>query len=58
MRAATLALFGGFTAEAWLRTGTASGHPVSARALAWILTGHERHHLRVLGERYFPKVTG
>jgi len=56
VRTATLALFGGFTAEAWPRMGTASGHPVSARALAYIVTGHERHHLRVLEERYFPKV--
>jgi uncharacterized damage-inducible protein DinB len=58
VRAATLALLGGFTPDAWLRMGTASGHPVSARALAWILTGHERHHVRVLEERYFPKVAG
>jgi hypothetical protein len=58
VRAATLALFGGFTAEGWLRMGSASGHPVSARALAWILAGHERHHLRVLEERYLPKITG
>jgi hypothetical protein len=54
VRDATLALFGSFTAEAWPRTGSASGHPVSARALAWIVAGHERHHLRVLAERYFP----
>jgi len=26
--------------------------PVSVRALAWIIAGHERHHLAVLGERY------
>ena len=58
VRAATLALFGGFTADAWPRLGTASGHPVSARALAWIVTGHERHHLRVLEERYFPRLAG
>jgi hypothetical protein len=58
VRAATLALFGGFTADAWLRVGTASGHSISARALAWIVTGHERHHLRILEERYLPKLTG
>lgn len=58
VRAATMTLFNSFTGEAWLRIGTASGHPISARALAWIVTGHERHHLRVLAERYFPKVTG
>jgi hypothetical protein len=36
----------------WMRVGTASGHPVSVRALAWIMAGHPRHHLAVLRERY------
>ncbi|MEZ4413341.1 MAG: DinB family protein [Gemmatimonadales bacterium] len=54
VRDASLALFSSFSAEAWARIGSASGHPVSARALAWILAGHERHHLRILEERYFP----
>jgi len=54
VRESTLALFRGFDPGAWSRLGTASGHPVSVRALAWILTGHERHHLRVLHERYLP----
>jgi len=56
VREASLALFHSFDDEAWIRIGSASGHPVSARALAWILAGHERHHLRVLAERYFPKL--
>jgi hypothetical protein len=38
--------------EGWHRTGTASGHPVSVRALAYIMAGHVRHHLEVLGTRY------
>lgn len=38
--------------QAWTRTGTASGKPVSVRALAWIMAGHPRHHLAVLRERY------
>jgi len=37
---------------AWTRTGTASGKPLSVRALAWIMAGHPRHHLAVLRERY------
>jgi hypothetical protein len=36
----------------WTRVGTASGKPVSVRALAWIMAGHPRHHLAVLRERY------
>ena|SRR5436305_11454996 len=51
-RRATLALLRSLPADAWTRTGTASGNPVSARALAYTLLGHERHHVRVLRERY------
>ena len=37
---------------AWRRMGTASGKPVSVRALAYIMAGHVRHHLHVLSTRY------
>jgi DinB superfamily len=36
----------------WDRAGSASGHPVSVRALAFMMAGHVRHHCRILGERY------
>jgi hypothetical protein len=52
VRRATLALFRYLPPEAWTRRGTASGAPVSVRGLAWIIVGHERHHLDVLAERY------
>ena len=58
VRESTLALFRGFPTAAWTRLGTASGHPVSVRALAYILTGHERHHVRVLHERYLTHLGG
>lgn len=51
-RQATLAMFGNFPAEAWIRRGSASGHAVSVRALAYIIAGHERHHVQVLRTRY------
>ena len=38
--------------EAWARRGEASGSPISARALAYIVVGHVTHHLGVLRERY------
>jgi hypothetical protein len=38
--------------KAWSRSGTANGHPVTTRALAYGMLGHERHHLGVLRERY------
>lgn len=39
-------------AREWAQVGTASGKPVSVRALAWIMAGHPRHHMNVLRERY------
>ncbi len=39
----------------WNQRGTASGKPVTVRALAWIIAGHELHHRNVLKERYGVK---
>lgn len=36
----------------WSRMGTASGSPVSVRALAYIMAGHIRHHFNIHNERY------
>jgi DinB superfamily len=52
VRNATLALFRGLDAEAWRRRGAANGNPVSVRALAHIIAGHERHHVEILRTRY------
>jgi len=52
VREATLALFHALPEGAWSRRGTANNWPVTVRALAWIIAGHERHHLKVLQERY------
>jgi hypothetical protein len=52
VRRATLALLAHLPADAPLRRGTASGKEVSVRALGWIIAGHERHHMRIVRERY------
>lgn len=52
IRQTTLALFRNFDEEALLRMGTASDSPISARALVYIVAGHERHHVLILRERY------
>lgn len=52
VRCSTLTLLRGITEEAWLRTGTANNGLISARALAAIIAGHERHHIRIIQERY------
>ena len=52
VRAATITLFGGLPSEALTRSGIANNAEISVRALAWIIAGHERHHARVIRERY------
>lgn len=52
VRRATLSLLRHLGEEAWLRRGTANDHEVSVRALAYILAGHEAHHVKVLRDKY------
>ena len=52
VRAATLHLLRHLSPEAWARRGTASDNEVTVRALAYIIAGHEAHHVRILRERY------
>jgi hypothetical protein len=52
VRRATVWLFRQLSLEAWMRRGVASGNPVSVRAVAYIIAGHELHHRTVLREKY------
>ncbi len=52
VRRATVLLFEHMAAEACTRQGTASNNPVTVRALAWIIAGHELHHRAILKSRY------
>jgi hypothetical protein len=45
-------LLRGFDGEAAARKGTASGAPITVRALAYIIAGHVAHHLDILRTRY------
>lgn len=51
-RAAAISFFDSVTAETERRLGTASGGPMSVRALAYIIPGHFAHHARVLRSKY------
>jgi uncharacterized damage-inducible protein DinB len=55
VRAASIALFSNFTPEMLRAVGTASNNPMSARALAYVVAGHEFHHRNVIQERYLKK---
>jgi uncharacterized damage-inducible protein DinB len=52
VRIATLDLLRPLGADELARAAVANGAPVTVRALAWIVAGHEMHHRRILRERY------
>jgi hypothetical protein len=52
LRRSNVLMLRGLSEEAWSRRGTASDNEVTVRALAYIIAGHEAHHVRILRERY------
>ncbi|MBY0491766.1 MAG: DinB family protein [Gemmatimonadaceae bacterium] len=52
VRAATLALVRSLDDTAVAQSGISSNHPVTARALIWMLAGHMAHHLTLTREKY------
>lgn len=56
VREATIALFKSLNNEELDRLGNANNHPVSARALLYIIVGHHIHHEHVLRERYIEEL--
>jgi len=56
VRMATMTLVQSLPEEAWKRRGTASDSPVTVRAQAYIIAGHEIHHRKILDEKYFPAI--
>lgn len=51
-RRSTLSFFSSLHGDAWMRRGTANNATVSVRALAYIIAGHELHHLKIINEKY------
>jgi uncharacterized damage-inducible protein DinB len=52
VRLSTISLFEHTPSEAWTRHGIASGNRVTVRALAFIISGHLAHHMKIMRERY------
>jgi hypothetical protein len=46
VRRASMALLRSLDTAAWARGGVADGNPISVRALAYIIAGHELHHAK------------
>ncbi|HXD32536.1 MAG TPA: DinB family protein [Pyrinomonadaceae bacterium] len=58
VRKSTISLFKPLSDEEWLRRGTANDNEITVRALAFILAGHETHHMGILKTRYLANEAG
>jgi uncharacterized damage-inducible protein DinB len=52
VRTGNIYMLKGLSDEQSTLVGTANNYPISVRALAYIMAGHELHHLRIIKERY------
>ncbi|HEY2119569.1 MAG TPA: DinB family protein [Candidatus Acidoferrum sp.] len=52
VRHSTVILLHSLPAKAWTRRGNASQKDITVSALAFIISGHERHHRAILEQRY------
>lgn len=52
VRASSIAFLKNLDADALMRFGTANGRKMTVRAAAYIIAGHEAHHIRIIKERY------
>lgn len=52
VRKSTLAMLKRLPEQLFTRVGTVNGGPATAAAIAYVIAGHELHHLRILRERY------
>jgi len=52
VREASIYLCRSFSDGQQTQKGIASGNPVSVRALAYLIAGHEMHHIKILKEKY------
>ena len=52
VRTASIELFGNFDPSVWSNQGVANEVIFSVRAIAFIIAGHEAHHLKVIRSKY------
>ncbi|WP_286133785.1 DinB family protein [Bacillus sp. AFS053548] len=53
VRQATLSMLENLSNETLENEGNVLNHPTTPRAIAYIIAGHELHHLKIINERYF-----
>lgn len=52
LRKSNILFFRNLSEEMWNQTGIASDNEITVRAVAYILVGHIRHHLKILKDKY------
>ena len=52
LRQSSIQLFKSFSEDVLLRVGVASNNKISVRALGYLFSGHQKHHLNIIKERY------
>ena len=52
VRKSSVAMFKSFSPKMWALSGIANNHRVSVRALAYIMTGHVIHHMKIINSKY------
>lgn len=52
VRRATISLFESFANDQWNRSGMLGDKKITAKALAYMIAGHEIHHREILDNRY------
>jgi len=52
VRQSTIVFLENLDSSNWQNIGVASGNNVSCRALGFLIAGHEKHHRRIIKERY------
>jgi hypothetical protein len=52
IRQLTLATLRGIPAESWLKKGFIGDNEISARSLAYVIAGHEIHHIKIIHDKY------
>jgi hypothetical protein len=52
LRRANVAVLEHLDSEAWSRRGIVNRNLITVPAIAWVMAGHVRHHVKILKERY------
>lgn len=56
-RKSTISLYKSFTNGMLRASGRANGVEISVLAIGFVISGHQKHHLKIIQERYIPLLT-